>query len=203
MQKRGQIFVISGPSGTGKTTIIRAIRESVSEIGYSISHTTREPRDGEIQGKHYYFVTGRDFERMVGEGRFVEWAYVYGHLYGTSYSSLENAMQSGEDLLVDLDIRGAEAIKGHFPESLSVFILPPSMEDLEARLRARATSDREDVDLRLKKAAEEVKSCREYDFIVVNDDLAHTVHEIEAIILAERAHTRRRYPLIRDLYHLS
>jgi guanylate kinase len=203
MQQRGQIFVISGPSGTGKTTIIRVIRESVSGIGYSVSHTTREPRDGEIQGKHYCFVTRRDFERMVGERQFVEWAHVYGHLYGTSYSTVENALSSGEDLLLDLDIRGAEAIKGHFPESLSVFILPPSMEALESRLRGRATTDREDVDLRLKKAAEEVKSCEEYDFIVVNDDLAHTAHEIEAIILAERARTWRRYPLIRDLYHLS
>jgi guanylate kinase len=202
MQERGQIFVISGPSGTGKTTIIRAIRESVSGIGYSVSHTTRAPRDGEIQGKHYYFVTKRDFQQMIGERQFVEWAHVYGHLYGTSYSSVEKALLSGEDLLLDLDIRGAEAIKGYFPESLSVFILPPSMEALEARLRGRSTTDREDVDFRLKKAAEEVKSCKEYDFIVVNDDLAHTAHEIEAIILAERARTRRRYSLIRDLYHL-
>jgi guanylate kinase len=202
MEQRGQIFVVSGPSGTGKTTIIRAIRESVSGISYSVSHTTREPRDGEIQGKHYYFVTRRDFEQMIVEHQFVEWAHVYGHLYGTSYSSVENVLSSGEDLLLDLDIRGAKAIKEHFPESLSIFILPPSMEALEERLRGRSTTGKDDVDLRLKKAEEEIKSCREYDFIVINDNLAHTSHQIEAIIIAERARTQRRYPLIRNLYHL-
>ncbi len=202
MQQRGQIFVITAPSGTGKTTIIRAIRESVSGAGYCVSHTTREPRHGEIPGKHYHFITRRDFEGMVDAGQFVEWAHVYGHLYGTSYSSMESELSSGKDLLLDLDIQGSEAIKRRFPESLSVFILPPSMEVLEERIRKRDANERKDVDLRMKKAAEEIMRCGEYDFIVVNDDLAQAVREIEAIILSERARTKRRYPLIRDLYHL-
>jgi len=202
MQQRGQIFVITAPSGTGKTTIIRAVRESVSGIGYCVSHTTREPRDGEMEGKHYHFVTRKDFEKMIDEHQFVEWAHVYGHLYGTSYSSMEDELSLGEDLLLDLDIQGADAIKRHFPESLSIFILPPSMEILEERLRGRATNDREDVDLRMKKAEEEIRRCGEYDFIVVNDDLAQTVSEVEAIILAQRARAKRRYPLIQDLFHL-
>jgi len=202
MQQRGQIFVITAPSGTGKTTIIRAIRESVSGAGYCVSHTTREPRHGEIPGKHYHFITRRDFEGMVDAGQFVEWAHVYGHLYGTSYSSMESELSSGKDLLLDLDIQGSEAIKRRFPESLSVFILPPSMEVLEERIRKRDANERKDVDLRMKKAAEEIMRCAEYDFIVVNDDLAQAVREIEAIILSERARTKRRYPLIRDLYHL-
>jgi guanylate kinase len=202
MQQRGQIFVIIAPSGTGKTTIIRAVRENVSGIAYSVSHTTRRPRDGEAEGKHYHFVTRKDFEKMIDEHQFVEWAHVYGHLYGTSYSSMESELSSGEDLLLDLDIQGAEAIKRHFPESLSIFILPPSMEALEQRLRGRATNDREDIDLRMKKAAEEIRRCGEYDFIVVNDNLAQTVREIEAIIISQRARAKRRYPLVRDLFHL-
>ena len=202
MQQRGQIFVITAPSGTGKTTIIRAVRESVSGIGYCVSHTTREPRDGEVEGKHYHFVSRKDFEQMIDARQFVEWAHVYSHLYGTSYSSMEDELSLGEDLLLDLDIQGADAIKRHFPESLSIFILPPSMEILEERLRGRATNDREDVDLRMKKAEEEIRRCGEYDFIVVNDDLAQTVSEVEAIILAQRARAKRRYPLIQDLFHL-
>lgn len=174
----------------------------MSGIGYCVSHTTREPRDGEVEGKHYHFVTRKDFEQMIDARQFIEWAHVYGHLYGTSYSSMERELSLGEDLLLDLDIQGAEAIKRHFPESLSVFILPPSMEVLEERLRGRATNDREDVDLRMKKAGEEIRRCGEYDFIVVNDDLAQTVSEIEAIILSQRARAKRRYPLIRDLFHL-
>jgi len=202
MQQRGQTFIITAPSGTGKTTIIRAIRESGVGVGYCVSHTTRRPRHGEIQGKHYYFITRRDFESMVDARQFVEWAHVYGNLYGTSYSSLESQLSSGKDLLLDLDIQGSEAIKRRFPESLSIFILPPSIEALKERLRKRGANDKKDVDLRMKKAVEEIMRCREYDFIVVNDDLTQAVREIEAIILSERARTKRRYPLIRDLYHL-
>ena len=202
MQQRGQIFVITAPSGTGKTTIIRAVRENVSGIGYSVSHTARKPRDGEVEGKHYHFVTRKDFEKMIDVHHFVEWAQVYGHLYGTSYSSMESELSSGEDLLLDLDIQGAEAIKRHFPESLSIFILPPSMEVLGERLRGRATNDKDNVDLRMKKAAEEIRRCGEYDFIVVNDDLVQTAREIEAIILSQRARAKRRYPLIQDIFHL-
>jgi guanylate kinase len=202
MQERGQIFVITAPSGTGKTTIIRAIRESGIGVGYCVSHTTREPRHGEIPGKHYHFITKRNFEGMVDAGQFVEWAHVYGHLYGTSYSSMENELSSGKDILLDLDTQGFEAIKKPFPESLSVFILPPSMKVLEERLRKRKDNDRKDVDLRMNTAAEEIMRCGEYDFIVINDDLAQSVREIEAIILSERARTKRRYSLIRDLYHL-
>jgi len=202
MQQRGQIFVITAPSGTGKTTIIRAIRERGIGVGYCVSHTTREPRHGEIPGKHYHFITRRDFESMVDAGQFIEWAHVYGHLYGTSYSSMESQLSSGKDILLDLDIQGSEAIKRRFPESLSIFILPPSIEALKERLKKRGANDTKDVDLRMKKAAEEIMGFGEYDFIVVNDDLEQAVHEIEAIILSERARTKRRYPLIRDLYHL-
>jgi guanylate kinase len=202
MKQRGQIFVITAPSGTGKTTIIRAIRKSVKGIGYCVSHTTREQRDGEIPGKHYHFVTRAEFEQMVDTHQFVEWAQVYGHLYGTSYSSLESELSSGNDLVLDVDIQGAEAIKRHYPESLLVFILPPSMKVLEQRLRGRATNDKEDVDVRIRKAGEEIRRCGEYDFIVINDDLSQAVREMEAIILSQRVRTRRRYPMIQDLFHL-
>jgi len=202
MQQKGQIFVITAPSGTGKTTLIRAVRDKVGRIGYSVSHTTRKPRHGELSGKHYHFVTKKEFEQMIDARRFVEWAHVYGHLYGTSYSSMESELSSGEDLLLDLDMQGAEAIKRRFTESLSIYILPPSMEVLEERLRGRATNEADDVDLRMKKATDEIRRCGEYDFIVVNDDLAQTVREIEAIILCQRARSKRRYPLMQDLFHL-
>ncbi|MFW6147993.1 MAG: guanylate kinase [Thermodesulfobacteriota bacterium] len=203
MKTKGEIFVITAPSGTGKTTLIHAIREQVKGIGYCVSHTTREPRDGERQGEHYHFVTKAEFEKMVNEHQFVEWADVYGHLYGTSYTSMERALSSGKDLLLDVDIQGAEAIKGHLPESVSIFILPPSMNALEQRLRGRATDHQEDVDNRLKKAADEIKRCGKSDFIVINDDLSRAVHEMEAIILSRRARTKRRYPLIQDRFHLQ
>jgi guanylate kinase len=202
MQERGQIYVITAPSGAGKTTIIRAVRESGIGIGYCVSHTTREPRHGEIQGKHYHFITRREFEDMVDAGQFVEWARVYGHLYGTSYSSMESELISGKDILLDLDIQGSESIKSRFPESLSIFILPPSIKALKERLMKRGANGKKDIDLRMKMAAEEVMRCAEFDFIVINDDLAQAIHEIEAIIISERARTKRRYPLIQNLYHL-
>jgi len=202
MKPKGEIFVITAPSGTGKTTLIHAIRERVRGIGYCVSHTTREPREGEKEGNHYYFLTRAEFEQMVDERQFVEWANVYGHLYGTSSAGMKRALSSGSDLLLDVDIQGAEAIKEHFPESHSVFILPPSMHVLEQRLHGRATEDQEDADIRIKKAEEEINRCKEYDFIVINDDFSQAVHEMEAIIVSQRARTKRRYPLIQDRFHL-
>jgi guanylate kinase len=200
--KEGQIFVVTAPSGTGKTTIINMIRKDMRGVGYSISHTTRKPREGEVNGYHYYFVDRVEFEKMVEAHEFMEWAVVYDQLYGTSISSMNRELSSGKDLLMDLDIQGAEEIERRFPESLSIFILPPSMEILKERLKRRSTNDKVNVDLRMKKAVEEIQRCRDYDFIIVNDDLNEATREIEAIIIAQRANKKRRFPLVQKIFRL-
>jgi guanylate kinase len=200
--KEGQIFVVTAPSGTGKTTIINMIRKDMRGVGYSISHTTRKPREGEVNGYHYYFVDRVEFEKMVEAHEFMEWAVVYDQLYGTSISSMNRELSSGKDLLMDLDIQGAEEIERRFPESLSIFILPPSMEILKERLKRRSTNDKVNVDLRMKKAVEEIQRCRDYDFIIVNDDLSEATREIEAIIIAQRANKKRRFPLVQKIFRL-
>ena len=202
MDEKGQIFVITAPSGTGKTTIIDGVRENMRGVGYSISHTTRMPREGEVNGYHYYFVDRAEFQEMIEAHEFIEWAVVYDQLYGTSISSINRGLSSGKDVLMDLDIQGAEAIKRRFPESLSIFILPPSMEILKERLKGRSTDEKRDIDLRMRKAVEEIQRCRDYDFIVINDDLNQAAREIEAIITAQRAHRKRRFPVVQEIFHL-
>jgi guanylate kinase len=204
MEDQGQIFVITAPSGTGKTTIIKNIaRKNVGDVGYSISHTTRKPREGEVNGLHYYFVHKADFEKMIEAHEFIEWALVYNQLYGTSILSVNKELSSGKDLLMDLDIQGAKEIKRRFPESISIFILPPSMEILQERLKRRSMDDKINTDIRLKKAVEEIRKCRDFDFIIVNDDLNKAVREIESIIIAQRANKKRRFPIVRKIFHLS
>ncbi len=200
--KKGQLFVITAPSGTGKTTIIDIIRKKIEGIGYSVSHTTRPPRTGEVNGVHYYFVTRKDFEKMIEAHEFVEWAVIYDHLYGTSMSSVESTLSSGKDLLLDLDIQGAQEIKKQFPEATLIFILPPSLEILHERLQGRSSQDDTSIGLRMGKAAEEIRKCRDYDYLVINDDLNQAAREVEAIIIAQRAKTERRFPLVQEIFHV-
>ena len=203
MKEKGQIFLITAPSGAGKTTIIKNILEKdVGEIGYSISHTTRKPRKGESHGLHYYFVGRENFEKMIDAHEFIEWAVVYDYLYGTSISSVNRELSSGKDLLMDVDIQGSQEIKRQFPDSLSIFILPPSLDILKERLQKRSPNEKMNIDLRLKKASEEIKRCRDYDFIIINDDLKKAIKEIEAIIVAQRANKNRRFPLIKKIFRL-
>ena len=195
----GRIYVISGPSGSGKSTIIKLLRRSISGLGYSISHTSRRPRSNEINGIDYHFV-GRDtFSRMIDDAAFVEWAEVYNDFYGTSLSGLSSRMEQGFDVVMDLESRGAKKIKEHFKKSILIFILPPSIMEIEKRLRERATEDEDAIDKRIKKAVEELKNCAWYDYILINDDLNKAVRQAESIIISERCRKSNMLPRFKDM----
>jgi guanylate kinase len=189
---QGQPFVISGPSGTGKSTIIRALRERITALGYSISHTSRKPRKTETNGVDYCFVTEEIFRRMIREGAFVEYAEIYGNFYGTAVSSLGEQTKKGMDVLLDLDAQGARNLKGHFKEGVLIYLLPPSLEILGERLRARGTDDETIIQTRLSKALGEIQNCLWYDYIVINDDLERAIGEVQSIIISERCRTARK-----------
>jgi guanylate kinase len=199
--QEGQLFVITAPSGTGKNTIIEMVRNDVKGLGYSISHTTRAPRKGEIDGVHYYFVGKKQFEKMIQAQEFVEWAVVYNELYGTSISSVRSAQVSGKDVLLDLDLQGARQIKKRFPDSTSIFIVPPSLQTLRERLEKRSSYDGTDIDLRMTEAVQEIRECRNFDFLIVNDDLRQAVREVEAVIVAIKAQTKLRLPSVEKMFN--
>lgn len=200
--QKGHLFVITAPSGTGKSTIIEMVRGNLGEVYYSISHTTRAPREGEVNGVHYHFVSRQAFEKMIQAGEFIEWAVVYDQLYGTSTSAVESALSSGKDILLDLDIQGALEVKRQFSESTLIFIFPPSLEVLKERLQSRSMHDDTNIELRMKRAEEEISKCKDYDFLIVNNALEQSVKEVEAIIISQRARTKRRLPFFQEIFHL-
>ena len=197
---KGLLFVISAPSGAGKSTVVREVRKRTAHVGYSVSHTTRKPRAGELEGRDYYFVDKKTFKKMVAEGSFVEWANVYEDYYGSSLSALEGQLKSGLDILLDLDIQGARAIRNHSRDSVLIFLVPPSLEVLERRLRERGTDSEEAIETRLRAAMDEIAQYDRYDYVVVNDDLEKAVTEVQAIILAERCRSGRREPTIKEFF---
>jgi guanylate kinase len=198
-----QLYVISGPSGVGKSTIINQIIKRVKGMGYSISHTSRPPRGKEVDGVHYHFVERGNFRRMIEDGAFVEWAKVYDDYYGTSHASLKGRMDQGLDVVMDLDIQGAENVKKHYKDALLIYVLPPSLEDLEKRLRGRATDDKIVIGERLKKVNTELKACVNYDYIVFNKDLEIVVHEVESIITSVRCLKSKQLSLAENIFHIS
>ena len=200
--QEGQLFVMTGPSGTGKNTIIEMVRRDLKGLGYSISHTTRAPRKGEIDGVHYYFIGKRQFEKMIQAQEFVEWAVVYDQLYGTSISSVRSAQVSGKDVLLDLDLQGARQIKKRFPDSTSIFIVPPSLQTLRERLEKRSSYDGTNIGLRMTEAVQEIRECRNFDFLIVNDDIRQAVREVEAVIVAVKAQTKLRLPSVEKMFNI-
>ena len=197
----GQIFVFSGPSGVGKTTIIHKLRERIKDLGYSVSHTSRPPRKGEKNGIDYHFVEGDTFKKMIEEGAFVEWASVYSDLYGTSFSSLLDQTEKGLDVILDVDSQGAKNIKGRLNEGILIYILPPSLEVLEKRLRDRASDDADVIDARIRQARDELKNCEFYDYLIINDDLEKAVSEVEAVILSDRCSKARTLSRIKERFN--
>jgi guanylate kinase len=184
--RRGSLFILSAPSGAGKTTLRHAVLKRFSDLRYSISATTRAPRGGEVDGRDYVFVSPAEFEAGIREGRWAEWAQVHGHYYGTSARTLEEAAESGVDVLLDIDVQGAKQICRIFPESVTIFIMPPSFETLEQRLMARGTDSPEAVRLRLQNAQAEMEERHGYRHVIVNDDLATAVEELVGLIASYR-----------------
>jgi len=189
--RRGTLFVVSAPSGAGKTTLCREMRHRVPGLSYSISVTTRAPRAGEIHGVDFEFVDDVRFRELLAKEEFAEHAVVHGHLYGTRASTLERALAAGIDVLLDIDTQGAMQLKAYSPEAVLIFIVAPSMRDLAQRLRERGSDKDDDIERRLVRAREEIALWRRYDYLIVNRDVKEALDQLEAIIAAERARTSR------------
>jgi guanylate kinase len=194
--RRGLMLVISSPSGAGKSTIARNVLEQVGGISLSVSVTTRERRPSEIEGVHYHFVSKKEFERLKGSEALLEWAQVHGNSYGTPREPVEIAMSEGRDMLFDIDWQGAQQLQDKMSaDVVSIFILPPTMAELQSRLTRRAEDSTEVIATRLKNAREEIGHWGEYDYVVVNDDLDRAFASVRAIIEAERLRRDRRHGL--------
>jgi len=189
-QGSGLLYVVSGPSGTGKTTLCKELLKRIPDLRFSISYTTRPPRRDEQPGKDYYFVTPEAFGKMIDKGEFAEWAEIYGNLYGTTRSSIEQALESGHDLIFDIDSQGAEQLKRTYPLGISILLLPPSVSELERRLCSRKTDSEETIRKRMNQAPQEISQVEIYEYIVVNDVFEETLHVLHSIIVAEK-HRRK------------
>jgi guanylate kinase len=178
---RGQLFIISAPSGAGKTTLARAVLERYADMLYSVSYTTRKPRAMEQNGVDYYFISKQDFKKGIKEERWAEWAQVYGNYYGTSGKFIDNGLLSGRDILLDIDVQGTIQILKKYPDSVTIFILPPSMETLKKRLEMRGTDSAQVIERRLVCARNEMAKKDLYRHIIVNDNLSQAIEELSAI----------------------
>ena len=193
------VFIISAPSGSGKSTLVARLIRSMPGLKFSVSYTSRRPRGAEVDGQDYHFVSRADFEAMIARQEFLEWAEVFGNYYGTHRGVLEQARAEGRDLVLDIDVQGARQLKCQIPEAVTVFILAPSRQILEQRLRSRS-EDREDViERRLRAAAEEIRNYKTYDYVVINRDLADSDATLGAIVRAERVRRTRIEDQIRPI----
>jgi len=183
---RGNLFVVSAPSGAGKTTLCRELVMNDHRLRHLVSHTTRRPRPGEMDGRDYTFIDETAFRRMVDEDRFAEWAQVHGNYYGTALDRLTGALDAGDDVLMDIDVQGARQIRGRSLDGVFIFIAPPSMEELERRLRNRRSDSDEVIRRRLAKARDEMSCLGEYDYLVLNDIFEQALDELRFIIMAAR-----------------
>ena len=180
------VYIISAPSGSGKSTLVNEIRHLVEGLYFSISYTTRLPRGSEQNGREYFFVTRSEFEAMIRQGEFLEYAEVFGNYYGTARRFQREAEQTGQDLLLDIDVQGARQIKQKLPQAVSIFILPPDRNTLERRLRTRSLDSEEVIQRRLVTATREIENYAKYDYILVNDRLEESVEALKSVLLAER-----------------
>lgn len=191
------LFVVSAPSGAGKTSICRTAAEQLPGLTFSVSHTTRPPRTGETDGKNYHFVSRDEFQKAVSNNQMAEWTEIYGNCYGTTVDTIQRELDNGLDVLFDIDERGARQLKEVYPELVTILVLPPSLDVLRQRLVDRQTDDEQTVQMRLKQSAEEIRSMSWYRYVIVNDRLDKAVNDLKSIIIAERC--RRDHELIEVL----
>ncbi|MCI7261176.1 MAG: guanylate kinase [Selenomonas sp.] len=197
--KKGLLIVVSGPSGTGKGTVCGELLDSMPELAYSISATTRAPRAGEVDGKNYYFLTKERFEELISEGGFLEYANVYGNYYGTPLVKIQERLAEGNDILLEIDTQGALEVMKKCPDGLFIFLLPPSLGELERRIRGRGSETEESLKKRLGNAKAEIAIGEKYKYVVVNDTVKKAVARIKSIIVAEHALTEKNKELFEEL----
>ena len=198
-QSRGILFVVSSPSGGGKGTLIQRVLKKIPDLSYSVSFTTRAPRSGEVNGREYFFVSQEKFEEMAAANEFLEWANVHGKLYGTSSKQVFEEIADGRDIILEVDVQGAASVRSLVPDSVSVFILPPSFEILKQRLESRGTDTPEELEIRLRNAPGELKDYSAYQYLILNDDMDQAAEQLAAIVYAERARLVRQEPKVRHV----
>lgn len=203
MKREGIFFVISAPSGAGKTSLCKEIIDIFPELRQSVSYTTRPMRSGEVHGVDYNFVTRETFDRMIDDNAFAEWAEVHGNRYGTAIETLQAARAQGKDLLLDIDCQGAKQIKEKYGEGVFIFILPPSVEELKRRLLGRNTDSSETIEQRIKNAEGEIREASWYDYVIVNDDFEKALEELKSIIVSEGCRTDRLAPVWEEILRPS
>ena len=194
----GMLIVVSSPSGGGKGTLIDRVLQTVPGVSYSVSHTTRAPRGAEQDGREYFFVSAATFEGLIRQGEFLEWADVYGHLYGTSKAQVERERAAGKDIILEIDVKGAASIRQLIDDAVSVFILPPSFELLRDRLAARGTDSPADLERRLRGAPAEVEQYKCFQYVILNDDIDRASAQLASVIYAERARRERQEPKLKE-----
>ncbi len=199
MKKEGLLFVVTGASGTGKTTLCRAMLKIFPHLHFSVSYTTRSQRAGDMNGKDYYFISKEEFQKMINGGGFAEWAEIYGQRYGTSKKILEKVREEGRDVILDIDGQGARQLRDKDLRAVFIFILPPSWAELERRLAGRKTEEKAALEERLRKARAEMAEAGWYDYIIVNEELEKAQKQLEAIILAEHCRRERMAEALEDL----
>lgn len=188
---KGNVFIISAPSGAGKTTLCKEIIRIMPDTKFSVSYTTRRPRPGEIDGKDYIFVNEDTFKRMIENDEFAEWAEVHGNYYGTSMKALNDIIESGQDVILDIDVQGAQQMKDRFGTGVYIFVLPPSLDVLRRRLEERGQNSLEEIERRVRKAVEEIREYKKYDYVIVNDVFEEALNALRAIIIAEGKRVNR------------
>ena len=191
--------MVSGPSGAGKTTLYREAASSLPNLKHSVSYTTRRPRPGEVNDRDYTFINRDAFKGMIDRSEFAEWAEIHGKLYGTSKKRLEETMDSGIDVILDIDVQGAEQLRKKYRGGVYIFVLPPSLAVLEERLQKRMVNSKEEIEKRLKVAAKEIKRYREYDYVIVNNILEDALKELSAIIISKRVSAERVDPQLIEM----
>lgn len=196
----GNLYIIAAPSGAGKTTLVRHLLTHDQGIRLSVSYTTRDPRAGEENGREYHFVSVPDFRTMIGRGDFLEWAEVHGNFYGTSKAWIAAEMASGRDVLLEIDWQGAQQVRKYFPEAIGVFVMPPSLEELERRLRGRGTDSDEVILRRLAAAQAEMRHVGEFGYVIINDDLQQALGDLMAVVRASRLALATQQKRFADLF---